>query len=162
MKTQSAAHPAANLSALLASEHDAIAAFTKLLQDEQQSLLHGEAERLLDFADRKSVVLLKLKQLGSIRNQCLAGQGLPADRDGVRAWLARNADPSAEKSWDTLLRNADSARQLNETNGIIIRARLRHNQQALAALSGAVLATSLYGPDGGARLSAHGRRFGAA
>jgi flagella synthesis protein FlgN len=153
---------AESLPAMLAAEIGAIKTFAALLREEQESLLHGEAEKLMSYAERKAAQLLQLKQHATRRNQMVAAQGLPADRSGMQQFLVRRRDIAALRLWNELLQLADRTRQANETNGIIIRARLRHNQQALATLSGAVRATSLYGADGGARLSMPGRQFGAA
>lgn len=157
-----AAQPATPLPALIAAECETTKAFVELLQDEQESLLTGEAERLAGIAQQKSSLALKLRQLGVNRNRQLAALGLPADRRGVERLLMQRPDASIRGVWNALMRLAESARQLNHVNGIIIRERLRYVQQAVAALSKAAQGTALYGPDGGARVSTPGRRFGAA
>jgi flagella synthesis protein FlgN len=156
------ADPARDLRAALQNEHAAFQAFAGLLQDEQESLLRGETDYLLDGAGKKAEALLQLRQLSARRNELLARQKLAADRKGMEAWLGANPDPALETLWLDVLQAAEDARRLNETNGIIISARLRHNQQALAVLCNVARSTSLYGPDGSARLTNAARHFGAA
>jgi flagella synthesis protein FlgN len=57
-------------------------------------------------------------------------------------------DATAAAAWRYLLQLAQTARQLNRTNGEMIAARLQHNRQAFAALQSAAGAVSLYGPQG--------------
>jgi flagella synthesis protein FlgN len=80
-------------------------------------------------------------------------------------WLAGHpGSDTAELSelWHELVDLAAKARGLNDSSGILITTRLRHNQAALAALQSAARAYSLYGPDGQPSAVAGTRELGSA
>jgi flagella synthesis protein FlgN len=65
-------------------------------------------------------------------------------------------------TWNSLLADAEQARNLNRTNGVLIESRLRFNQAALAALRDAMRQATLYGPDGSPEFKSQGRALGLA
>ncbi len=135
----------ADIATCLQLELAAAGVFLEILQKEQEALIEGKIERLEALTSDKTQMVGQLAELAERRNQSLASRGLGSDSKGMEAWLA---DAKPASSWRDLLQLAQAAQQLNQTNGEMIAVRLRHNQQALAALQGAAGAASLYGPKG--------------
>lgn len=143
------------LAAETAGFHD----FILLLQSEQDALVLGEVDKLIELARRKSEQIIRLSQLADGRNRFLAAQGC----SDMAQWLKRlDADEAAvpAASWKQLLDVASEAQHLNQINGVMIETRLQHNQKALAVLQAAANQTSIYGPDGQPQGSGLGRPLG--
>lgn len=139
--------PATAFAAALQAEHDALAAFLSLLQAEQEILVHGDADRLAQLAPDKARQIEQLISLGHERNRYLEGQGLGANSQGIQTWLA--AQPTAmRKTWRELLRSAETAQRLNNSNGLLIESRLQQNRMKLSVLQAAVSPGGLYRADG--------------
>lgn len=137
----------------LSSERDAMRAFVALLEKEQQSLLHQDAEQLLPIAEAKTAAANKLTELANARRQLMNS----AD---TGAWLAQHA-PACNALWNEIRKLGAHAHQLNQTNGEVIQLKLRSNQQALTALLGAAKnAAGLYGRDGQPSIAVSGRTLG--
>lgn len=139
--------------------------FVQTLQTEQDALIQGDTDRLIELARLKSEKVILLSQFADRRNRFLAAQGVNAEHGGMVNWLHQQhgsqAAPQLSESWQQLLGQAEIAQQLNQVNGTIIESRLRHNQQALAVLQAAASQSiSLYGPDGQTHASGLGRPLG--
>lgn len=135
----------ADIATGLTLELGAAGAFLEILQQEQAALVEGRIERLEALAADKSRMVAQLAELADRRNRHLAALGMEPDLRGMETWLA---DTKAAATWRELLQLAQTVHQLNQTNGAIIDTRLKHNQQALAALLSAAGSASLYGPQG--------------
>lgn len=151
----------ADLALCLEAESGAFLDFIRVLQTEQEVLMRGEVDKLIELARLKSEKVVQLSQLAERRNRFLAGQGLDP-RGGMQQWLSQHgADhPLLGENWKLLLERAKEAQHLNQTNGVMIETRLQHNQQALAVLQAASNQVSLYGPDGQTQSSGLGRPLG--
>lgn len=154
----------ADFAKLLGAEVAAVEQFIQVLQAEQQALTGAQTEKLLELARLKSEKAVQISQLGNRRSQYLSSQGFSSDRSGMEEWLSRH-DPSGTgqtgRAWKRLLDLAKEAQELNRANGIMIDAKLRHNQQALAILqSAARQVVDVYGPDGQTKTSGIGRQLG--
>ena len=139
-------HPLTNR---LRDEHAAMQEFLELLQEEQQFLVQGDADRVAGGLERKSRLLKILARHAEQRKAFLASQNLAADRKGMDAWIA--AQPAAEtlaSEWHELLEITHQAWRANQSNGALIATHLQANQQALTALVAAGRTGSLYGRDG--------------
>ena len=145
-----AAPGAAAFAVGLQAEHDALGAFVSLLQLEQEILIQGDAERLASLAPDKAAKINLLAILGEQRNRHLASQSLSANTEGMRAWLKRNPGFAAgvSKTWKELLARAETARQINQNNGILIESRMHQNRQKLAVLQLTTASDGVYRPDG--------------
>ena len=72
----------------------------------------------------------------------------------MQAWLATACAQSDQgtaatrNEWMELLALAQSAKQINRTNGILINTHMMRNQAALNILHGNPQGSNLYGPDG--------------
>ena len=144
----------------LQTERDSLKAFVSLLETEQQALLGGHAEQLLTLADSKTQAVHELSKLANTRRSDLLARGATTEAGGVVAWLQSHAADSLPV-WNNIQQLAEQAQNLNRTNGVLIQAKLRHNQQALAALQNAAHnVNGLYGPDGQPHLPTSGRILG--
>lgn len=139
--------------------------FVQTLQTEQEALIQGDIDRLIELAQLKSEKVVLLSQFADRRNRFLAAQGVKPEHGGIANWLhQQHGSQTAQQlseSWQQLLEQAEIAQQLNRINGTMIESRLRHNQQALAVLQAAAnQSVSLYGPDGQTHASGLGRPLG--
>jgi flagellar biosynthesis protein FlgN len=146
-------HPAhKELLAALSDERVAVRDFVELLQHEQRLLTENDIEPLLVLAEQKSAHAIKLNELAEVCRRML-GKIIPSlDSAAIQAWLEVNSREGLAM-WQEVRALAEQAKQLNNINGELIQMKLRHNQQALAALSGAVNQASLYGADGQSNFS---------
>jgi flagella synthesis protein FlgN len=146
-------HPAADAAAFAAglqAEHEALGAFISLLEAEQEILVQGDAERLAALAPDKAAKIDLLAHLGEQRRRHLAAQNLNDSADGMLTWLGRNHGFAAavRKIWRELLARAESARQLNQSNGLLIDNRLQQNRLKLSVLQTAAAGEGVYRADG--------------
>ena len=150
-----------DLTADLQLELKTTEAFLNILRKEQEALVGGDIEHLEALPRDKAELVMQLAKLAKRRDQCLISRGLNPDRKSMEALLAVSHDAkTATAEWRELLRLAEAAQQLNQTNGEIIATRLRQNQQALTVLQGAAGITPLYGPTGKTFALKGGRQLG--
>lgn len=150
----------AELISRLHAERAALRAFVALLETEQQALLGGQSDQLLALAGSKNLAARDLSQLASARRNELSKRGAGIEPGGTAAWLQAHAADSLPV-WRDVRHLAAQAQQMNSTNGKLIQAKLRHNQQALSVLHNAAQgANGLYGPDGHSHLHTSGRALG--
>ncbi|EXI81456.1 MAG: flagella synthesis chaperone protein FlgN [Candidatus Accumulibacter appositus] len=133
----------------LGREIAAAQSFVALLEREQQMLVKGQVDDLLDLVRQKNGLAAELATLAAQRQRLLAASGLLNDRQGMAAWFAAHpGETRMHSAWSALLAVAGQARELNRVNGELIQERMQSNAQALEALLGSNAATNLYGPDG--------------
>lgn len=162
MVAPAAINTPSDLTAHLKAELGTFREFTQLLQTEQETLIHGDVDRLIDLARLKSDKVVLLSQLAAIRNRFLASKSINPDQSGMEKWLKQHSKeaPGATETWNALLEEAKRAQHLNQTNGVMIENRLRHNHQALAALQAIANQSAVYGPDGQTHGPGGGRPLG--
>lgn len=147
----------------LQAERRALRSFVDLLRKEQEALVRGATDEVGSQVEAKARLLFELSRLASRRSRRLQEQDLAPNRSGMEAWFATNPEAgSLVPEWRELLRLTRTAYEVNQINGTLIEARVRANQQALAALHGAARISNVYGPDGRARLLGTARMLGAA
>ena len=150
----------AEITPRLHAERDALKAFVSLLETEQRTLLGGDVEQLVSLADSKIQAAQGLSNMASMRRNELLARGAKIETGGIADWLQTHAADSLPV-WLDIQQLVEQAQHLNRTNGVLIQANLRHNQQALTALQNAAhSANSLYGPDGQPHLPTSGRILG--
>lgn len=155
--------PVASIQQILGEETRALRAFFSLLERERRFLEDGSVDPLLPLSEEKTLALARLNALGQRRASWLAAAGYGNGRDGAKAWLTGLDVQAPERdAWSELIDAAERVRDLNDANGVLMRARMQHNQQALAVLLAASDRASLYGPDGQARAGPGKRHFGVA
>jgi len=145
-----------NLEAELRAYQD----FIQVLQTEQDALVQGNIDPLLELARIKSGKVVLLSQLAENRARFLDAQGYSQEQGGMAKWLRDGGNPQISELWQQLLTLAENAQQLNQINGGLIDTRLRNNQQALAILQVAANQSALYGPDGQTQALGLGRPIG--
>jgi flagellar biosynthesis protein FlgN len=153
------------LVATLRAEHQAVGEFCRVLEAERDCLTRKDAEALLQITELKSTQVDRLAELSGARAAHLASLQLSRGRKGMAEWLAGyRGREGAELSrlWRETIALAAKARELNQSNGTMIAARLTHNRAALAALQSAARAHNLYGPDGQPSVAAGNRELGRA
>jgi flagella synthesis protein FlgN len=147
----------------LEAELRAFQDFVQILQTEQDALVAGNVDSLLELARIKSGKVVLLSRLAESRAHFLSMQGYAQELDGMKKWLQKQrgeGNPQASELWQKLLKLAENAKQLNQINGSMIDTRLRNNQQALAILQTAANQCALYGPDGQTQAPGMGRPIG--
>lgn len=150
----------ANIFTQLHAERAALQAFVTLLETEQQTLIAGQTEQLPPIADNKTLAVQSLNQLANARNNILLAHGATLAPGGIDACLKAHA-PDSLPVWQDIQKLAAESQQINRSNGELIQARLKNNQQALTVLrTAANSASGLYGPDGQPRLPTSGRTLG--
>jgi len=137
----------------LAQERDRVRDFLQLLEREQSALVAGDHDHLMAFTEQKAARILDLRRYSDSRSRLLASHGLRTDKDGMSAWLEQHADAAARRLWDEIKSLAAQVRATNDLNGMLVAARLKHNQAAIAALQAAAHSSGVYGPDGATRLT---------
>ena len=144
--TKTARTPAACIEA----EREALGRLTELLRDEQRALVTGDLEKLASYADPKAKLLFELSRCADERAHLLRTHGYAADAAGMDNLLRKLGDDTAAvvSDWQRLLDDSKLARQLNETNGTLIAARMRGTQQALGVLLRAARIPGTYAADG--------------
>lgn len=145
-----------NLEAELRAYQD----FIQVLQTEQDALVQGNIDPLLELARIKSGKVVLLSQLAENRARFLDAQGYSQEHGGMAKWLRDGGNPKIAELWQQLLTQAENAQQLNQINGGLIDTRLRNNQQTLAILQVAANQSALYGPDGQTQALGLGRPIG--
>lgn len=153
----------ADLTRSIEAEASAFQDFISILQQEQEVLVQGEIDKLLELARLKSEKIVLLSQLADRRNRFLASQGYDLQHGGMEQWLNQHASRDIAllgQAWKLLLDRAREAQHLNQTNGVMIETRLQNNQQALSVLQAAANQVSLYGPDGQTQSTGLGRPLG--
>jgi flagellar biosynthesis protein FlgN len=140
----------------LNNELAALRKFVDLLTTERQFLLNNDTDNLLTLSEVKTQAASQLLEMASSRRKAL----LVNSSDSMEAWLVKHA-PNSRTVWNDIQKLAAEAQHLNSTNGELINARMRNNQQALSVLHNAAKsAAGLYGPDGQANISSSGRHLG--
>ena len=132
---------------VLQQEQAALDQFIELLQQEQAALVAADMDKLQSLSELKQQLSDHLNTLAQQRVAQQERAGYSNDAAGTRAWLAAQGS-SVVDAWNKLLAAAQTARDLNQTNGQLIQTHMQHNQQALAVLLGAANRLDVYGADG--------------
>jgi flagella synthesis protein FlgN len=148
------AHP----NSTLAAEQQLIASLVELMKQEQELLVHPDADGLAALMPQKTQMVQQLAGLSAERHKALGAAGFAASEHGMEPWLSANGAPTARAQWEQLLALTAQAKELNRVNGMLINKQLAHNRTALNALRGAADA-GVYGPGGETVAGATSRRY---
>lgn len=132
---------------VLQSEQATLDRFIAVLQHEQAALIAADIDQVQSLSPQKQELSEQLNALAQQRVTQLHQAGFTPDTEGMKAWLKLQV-PAVKQSWEKLLASAQTAQQLNQTNGKLIQTHLQHNQQALSALMNAANRADVYGADG--------------
>ncbi|PLC51898.1 flagellar biosynthesis protein FlgN [Pollutimonas subterranea] len=131
----------------LEQEVDLVQAFIAVLEEEAQALTEaGDTDALAESTEAKNRYADQLALVADERQGLLAQLGYPGDKPGLDA--AALEHPELRELCQALLEKAETASQLNASNGITINTFLAHNQQALDMVRGLVGASNLYDASG--------------
>jgi len=134
--------------ATLKEEYQLTQQLIDLLKQEQAHLIKADIEGLIAITEEKSRAASQMSELTNRRYRTLATVGFDPKEGGMRAWLEKAA-PAGEAAncWQQLLKLAQSAKSLNNTNGLLISKHMSRNQKALNVLQGNQ-GNNFYGPNG--------------
>jgi flagella synthesis protein FlgN len=149
-----------NPAASLEQERSAIENLLTVLRQEQMHLIDADVDAMAGVTPEKSRIATEMSELATRRHQTLAAAGFAATEPGMQAWIdGGNASPAARESWKVLLDLAQTAKEMNRVNGLLISQQLGRNQARLNALQGNAQGGSFYGPNGQATTRIGSRRL---
>ncbi len=149
MPPANAPHSHSTLLARLAEESAAWQALLQTLQDEEQALIAGDAERLALLNAAKLTQLQNVSEHARNRHADLLAAGHTPDPAGMDAWLAQHKHPELPARWQQLGAMEQEAQALNQRIGALIEMRLSSTRQALNVLiHSATSQGGLYDQDG--------------
>jgi flagella synthesis protein FlgN len=126
--------PSQSLIASLAVENAAWQALLQVLQDEEQALIEGAADRLAGLNTAKLNQLQTVSDHARSRLADLQAAGHTLDHAGMDAWLAQLGQPEARTRWQQLRDMEQDAQAMNQRIGALIELRLASTRQALNVL----------------------------
>lgn len=104
----------------------------------------------LDLATaRKQDCIESLSTLDTERHHLCAAAGLTPDRNGMDRLLLQ-VDPHGKlaEKWQALLTRLETCREVNNSNGVIVRLQRRRVTEALGILNGEAANNAVYGDSG--------------
>jgi flagella synthesis protein FlgN len=122
------------LLARLKQEGAAWQALLQTLQDEEQALIAGDADRLTLLNPVKLTQLQNVNDHAQNRHADLLAAGHTPDPAGMSAWLAQHRQPELLARWQQLNAMEREAQALNHRIGALIDMRLTATRQALNVL----------------------------
>jgi flagella synthesis protein FlgN len=145
----------------LIEERDAARILQQVLKQERVHLVNADVEGLSGLTEKKTAVAAQMSELAKRRHRLLAAAGFEATESGMQAWLnSPAAGAAAVKSWNELLDLAQSVKELNRVNGLLIAQQMGRNQAALNILQqGNAQGGSFYGPNGQSSTKIGSRRL---
>ena len=126
-------------------EHNAVADFLDLLNQEADAVTQSHFIDLVQLAENKSRLADQIAILSRHREKEQMALGYQADRSGTEAAAAAGG-PLVYDAWCKLQACATQARERNYANGVMIHTHLDFTRQAISFLKST--GRPLYGPDG--------------
>ena len=122
------------LLARLKAENIAWQALLDVLQDEEQALIAGQADRVALLNTAKLAQLQCVSDHARGRHGELLAAGHTPNHAGMNAWLAQIGLPDLNTRWQRLCTMERDAQALNQRIGSLIELRLAATRQALNVL----------------------------
>lgn len=133
----------------LAKEIEAAQRLLQLLEQEEAHLVSADVDGLSAVIGEKANIAIQMSELAKRRHAVLVAAGFEASEAGMQAWLnTMAATAAANRTWQELLSLAESGKERNRINGLLITQQLACNQNALNALQGTPQGGGVYGPNG--------------
>lgn len=126
--------PSQSLIDRLTAENAAWQTLLQLLQDEEQALIEGAADRLAGLNTAKLNQLQTVSDHARSRLADLQAAGHTPDHAGMDAWLTQLGQPEARAYWQQLRDREQDAQAMNQRIGALIELRLASTRQALNVL----------------------------
>ena len=147
--SQNDSHDRSALLARLKLESAAWQALLQVMQEEEQALVDGDADRLALLNTAKLTQLQAVSGHAQSRLADLRAAGHTPDAAGMNAWLSQHTHPDLLAGWQQLNDMELAARALNQRVGALIDLRLASTRQALNVLiHSATSQGGLYDHDG--------------
>jgi len=163
MPPDNASHDSPALLARLTEEGAAWQALLNTLQEEEEALVAGDADRLAQLNTSKLTQLQNVSDHARSRHGDLLAAGHTPDPAGMRAWLTQQKRPELLTRWQQLGEMEQEAQALNQRIGALIDLRLASTRQALNVLiHSATSQGGLYDQEGLAVASHKGKPLTAA
>jgi flagella synthesis protein FlgN len=143
-----------NLATSFNDEKIAILKLVTLMKEEQNCLIDADISSLQNLTIQKAQIIREISELGNTRHSILVSAGYEPPKIGMEEWLNSAADSEVSVIWAEILSLAKSAKELNNTNGLLINRHLTRNQNTLNVLQSALPGAGFYGPDGQSKLQA--------
>lgn len=144
----------------LDKECDTARSLLELLKQEQACLVEAKVDDLIKVTEEKSRLAAQMGELANNRHRLLAAAGFDASETGMQSWLdTPTATESDRSTWRALLELAESGRELNRVNGMLIAQHMSLNQSALNVLQGNPQGSNIYGPNGQSTAKIGSRRL---
>jgi flagella synthesis protein FlgN len=124
-------------SALLAGlklENTAWQALLQVMQEEEQALIDGDADRLALLNTAKLTQLQSVAEHAKNRHAALQAAGHTPDHPGMDAWLTQHGQSEHRTRWQQLCGMEREAQAMNQRIGALIDMRLSATRQALNVL----------------------------
>lgn len=122
------------LPARLKQENAAWQALLQVMQEEEEALIGGDADRLAKLNTAKLTQLQTVSDHARSRLADLQVAGHTPDHAGMDAWLARLGQPEQRACWQQLREMEQTAQAMNQRIGALIDLRLTSTRQALNVL----------------------------
>lgn len=144
----------------LRDEKLAITRLVETLRQEQELLSgNGEVEQIPTVIGEKADIIAAMATLADRRHNALDLLGYSANEDGMQGWIEQHGTEQDRQNWDAVFTLAQSARELNRLNGMLVGKQMALNQAALNLLQGKTHGT-FYGPNGQSNVRTSGRALG--
>lgn len=141
-----------NLELLLREMYEAMSELSLVLDFEYDALSTQDADKLQDAAVKKDALSSKIQILENTRAELLTEYELKNNLDSMKILFAKYADSENShlfKIWNMISELTEECAAKNKLNGIIIEAKRRHTNTAIALLQGKQDEDSdLYASDG--------------
>ena len=127
-------------------EIDNLKVFIDTLKKEEHALIEGEIDDLQACASIKSKLIDKSTIFNLMFRKYMSDQGFEFDVINLDRFLSDQSEFKAE--WQEFIKFASQAKEMNDSNKIIISTLIHHNRCAFAALHCAAEKISIYDPKG--------------
>jgi len=134
MSPNKSPHDSPALLARMKAEGAAWQALLQVLQEEEQALIEGDADRLALLSTAKLTQLQSVSGHAQSRHADLLAAGHTPDHAGMDAWLAQHGQPDHRAPWQQLCDMEKEAQAMNQRIGALIELRLTSTRQALNVL----------------------------
>ena len=147
-----------SLGALISQELSSLNELAVLLDREHGLLVANDVEALEKAMQERQVVIGRLLQMEDERRSLCRMHGRSVDAGGLEQLLAW-CDPhgTLKARWAECARGAIRCRELNDTNGALVTARMKRVESLLGVLTGQPNQPPTYGPKGACSLPRSGR-----
>lgn len=139
------------LHSILQAEQHISAQLLEIMMAERSALIESDTDVINSMSEKKQPLVLQLEQIGRQRDIVLQADGFTADKDGLAAFIANQAQEDTlalNKILGQLKVTAQACRENNQINGGIVNVNRQHLQRAMNIFRGRDANPSSYGPGG--------------